>query len=178
MVLTYVNTKTKIIWHVHAGRRADFFCGVYQLETRFARITFKPVVHAIEVSHAACKDEFRRKSRLHSCEGEFYTNFCVWCLLLQENHLLPKRYVSQSHAQICKIVWCTTWCHHARRATYLNRSNSHACWEYGFPRTHVSYFTNHTHTPAPRWRRSRNTINCRRPVTTHTRSLCPIIYVQ
>ena len=38
MVLTYVNTKTKIIWHVHAGRRADFFCGVYQLETRFARI--------------------------------------------------------------------------------------------------------------------------------------------
>ena len=24
--------------YVHAGRRADFFCGVYQLETRFARI--------------------------------------------------------------------------------------------------------------------------------------------
>ena len=23
---------------MHAGRRADFFCGVYQLETRFARI--------------------------------------------------------------------------------------------------------------------------------------------
>ena len=39
MVLTYVKTKTKIIWHVHAGRRADFFCGVYQLETRFARIS-------------------------------------------------------------------------------------------------------------------------------------------
>ena len=26
---------------MHAGRRADFFCGVYQLETRFARIKKK-----------------------------------------------------------------------------------------------------------------------------------------
>ena len=25
---------------MHAGRRADFFCGVYQLETRFARIRY------------------------------------------------------------------------------------------------------------------------------------------
>ena len=45
VVLTYVNTKTKIIWHVHAGRRADFFCGVYQLETRFARIIQNIIPH-------------------------------------------------------------------------------------------------------------------------------------
>ena len=37
------HTKTKIIAHVHAahghtGTRADFFFGMYQLETRFARI--------------------------------------------------------------------------------------------------------------------------------------------
>ena len=38
------HTKTKITAHVHAalghtGTRADFFFGMYQLETRFARIT-------------------------------------------------------------------------------------------------------------------------------------------
>ena len=37
------HTKTKIIAHVHTARghtgtRADFFFGLYQLETRFARI--------------------------------------------------------------------------------------------------------------------------------------------
>ena len=43
---------------------------------RFCPILFpsKPVVRAIQVSHAACKDEFRQNPRSHSCR---FLNFLI-----------------------------------------------------------------------------------------------------
>ena len=64
MVLTYVNTKTKIIWHVHAGRRADFFCGVYQLETRFARIKINGPTSEQDISLHAPLNSCSTNSRI------------------------------------------------------------------------------------------------------------------
>ena len=50
------HTKTKIIAHVHAahghtGTRADFFFGMYQLETRFDRIKTKEGTKEAQQEH-------------------------------------------------------------------------------------------------------------------------------
>ena len=67
--VAYISTATYLYTH-WVPRMADFVPLNKDYHPRWGHI--KPVVRAIEVSHAACKDEFRRNPRSHSWRLFFY----------------------------------------------------------------------------------------------------------
>ena len=60
---------------------------------RFCQILFpsKPVVRAIEVSHAACKDEFRQNPRSHSWRFSIFLTYCTSCRRSRGDRILPTK---------------------------------------------------------------------------------------
>ena len=62
-------------------------CQILSDVVGFCQILFpsKPAVRAIEVSHAACKDEFRQNPRSRNCR---FFNFLIYMVLYRIGRLL------------------------------------------------------------------------------------------
>ena len=64
-------------------------CQILSYFVRFRQVLFpsKPVVRAIEVSRAACKDEFRQNPRSHSCRLLILLIYIIYKIPLRNGEL-------------------------------------------------------------------------------------------
>ena len=91
-----------------------YSCPILSDVVTFCQILFpsKPVVRAIEVSHAACKDEFRENPRSYSCRLLMFLTLLflsVRYIDMYSVHACDARVVFLEHGalDICKSSVCT-----------------------------------------------------------------------